>query len=392
MRASSAGWAGEKGGRALKGRHLILVGGGHAHLETLKGMAGLVSRGHRVTLISPAPCHYYSGMGPGLLSGLYAAHEARFNVRKMAEDGGGTFVEGRVTRVIPESRTLELESGETLGYDVTSFNVGSDVPLDVADRPSPRLIPVKPVSGLLEARRLILEEVSRGAVRVAVIGGGPAGVEVAANAWRLARNERKALQIQLVAGQSVLKGFPPRARLFALRSLSSKGIQVHEGVRVSRVGEEGLKLSDGRVMPCDCAFAAGGILPPAWLRESGLPVAGDGSLLVDRFLRCVARPELFGGGDCVRVEDYELAKVGVHAVGQGRVLGRNLPAALDDGPLRPFVPERHYMLVLNMGDGRGILCKRGLVWEGRWAFLLKDYVDRRFMRGFQVSGECAEPD
>jgi hypothetical protein len=40
-----------------------------------------------------------------------------------------------------------------------------------------------------------------------------------------------------------------------------------------------------------------------------------------------------------------------------------------------------------MGNGKGIFWKRGLVWQGRLAFLLKNYIDMRFMKSFQVSGE-----
>ncbi len=375
----------------MRGRHLVLVGGGHAHLETLKRVGALVNRGHRVTLISPDPCHYYSGMGPGLLSGIYSPREARFHIAKMVEDRGGTFIEGRVVRVIPEERTLVLESGERVGYERVSFNVGSEVPSELARTASLPFIPVKPIHRLLEARRLILERAWREPLRIAVLGGGPAGVEVAANLWRLAHKGRKPLRIHLIAGGSILRGWPPRARRVALRSLSAKSIDVREGVRVDWVDDRSLGLSDGTVIPCDWAFAALGVRPPSLFRESGLPVADDGSLLVDRFLRCVGHPEMFGGGDCVHVEGTDLAKVGVHAVGQGQVLGDNLPAALDGRRLRPFVPKRRYMLVLNMGDGRGILSKWGLVWEGRWAFLMKDYVDRRFMRAYQVSGEHVAP-
>ena len=52
------------------GRHLVLVGGGHAHLNVLLNLADYVPRGHRVTLIGSVPYHDYSGMGPGLLSGM----------------------------------------------------------------------------------------------------------------------------------------------------------------------------------------------------------------------------------------------------------------------------------------------------------------------------------
>jgi hypothetical protein len=43
-----------------------------------------------------------------------------------------------------------------------------------------------------------------------------------------------------------------------------------------------------------------------------------------------------------------------------------------------------------MGDGRGILWKKNRGWEGRLAFLFKDYINRRFMKKIQVSGELHE--
>jgi hypothetical protein len=43
-----------------------------------------------------------------------------------------------------------------------------------------------------------------------------------------------------------------------------------------------------------------------------------------------------------------------------------------------------------MGNGRGIAWRKHFVWEGRLAFMLKDSIDRRFMRKFQVSGELHE--
>jgi hypothetical protein len=58
--------------------------------------------------------------------------------------------------------------------------------------------------------------------------------------------------------------------------------------------------------------------------------------------------------------------------------------------MKTFTPPRNYMLILNMGDGRGILSKSNWVWHGRLSFLLKDFIDKRFMRRFQISGELSE--
>ena len=128
------------------GKDLVFVGGGHAHLTAMVKLKDYLDRGHRVTLISPIVRHYYSGMGPGMLSGIYAPHEIRFNVKKLVEDRGARFVLGKVIRVDPERRILTLEDKSEVSYHVVSFNTGSFVPLDLIKGSMERVYPVKPHS------------------------------------------------------------------------------------------------------------------------------------------------------------------------------------------------------------------------------------------------------
>ena len=111
-------------------QHLVLVGAGHAHMMVMQHLAEFRSAGHRVTVIGPGPHHYYSGMGPGMLSGIYRPEEIRFDVRAMAERRGATFVQERVVAVDAAARELRLSDGRRIGYDVVSFNTGSGVPVD----------------------------------------------------------------------------------------------------------------------------------------------------------------------------------------------------------------------------------------------------------------------
>ncbi|MFW5810093.1 MAG: pyridine nucleotide-disulfide oxidoreductase, partial [Thermodesulfobacteriota bacterium] len=83
-------------------KHLVIVGAGHAHLTLLKRMAELTEQGHRATVISKGAFHYYSGMGPGMISGAYTPAEIRFHVRQMTESRGGLFLEDAVVRIDPE--------------------------------------------------------------------------------------------------------------------------------------------------------------------------------------------------------------------------------------------------------------------------------------------------
>ena len=59
------------------GKHLVLVGGGHAHMVTLANLQEFIEKGHRVTVIGPSHHHYYSGMGPGMLSKIYTPDDIR---------------------------------------------------------------------------------------------------------------------------------------------------------------------------------------------------------------------------------------------------------------------------------------------------------------------------
>ena len=146
-------------------------------------------------------------------------------------------------------------------------------------------------------------------------------------------------------------------------------------------------MEDHREVTFDLALLSWGIRPSRLFCDSGLPTGKDGGLLVNTFLQSVAHPEIFGGGDCISFEKQPLDKVGVYAVRQNPILYRNLMAALEDRALETFQPQDVYLLIYNLGNNTGIFCRRNRVFKGRLIFYLKDYIDRKFMRKFQVSGE-----
>jgi NADH dehydrogenase FAD-containing subunit len=348
-----------------------------------------IKRGHHVTLISPYPYHYYSGMGPGLLSGIYKPEEARFHVQKMVEDQGGRFVQDTVVRVEPKQRALLLNSGKQLHYDLASFNVGSHVPVRSAPVTDPNVYTAKPVQNLSEARQAILASGKGEKLKLVVVGGGPSALEITGNLWKLVHDHNIGAEISLLAGREFLSRFPAKLRRLAMDSFEERGIAVTEGVRVGRIDSECAQLEDGRAYPFDFLFLAWGIRASALFEESGLPIGEDGGLLVNNCLQSVASPEIFGGGDCISLQGQRLDKVGVYAVRQNPILYHNLLAALEGGVMKPFETSQVYLLLFNLGNGKAIFLRKGWIWCSRFNFLLKDYIDRRFMRKFQVSGELS---
>lgn len=374
------------------GKHLVFVGGGHAHMTSLKNLSQFKNLGHQVTLISSSAYHYYSGMGPGMLSGIYHPKEVRFHIKRLAEDHSATFIKGKAIKVDPVQHLIGLDSGEEVHYDVVSFNTGSEVPIELLTKaPEDNLFPVKPVINLLKARQAILKGIKNDKVlHFVVVGGGPAGVEISANLLRLLHKNHGKGEITLIGGKRLLGDAPDRARRLAMESLMRRGAQIIEGSHVKTVERNQVVLSDGKRFDLDFAFIAIGIQPSSLFRDSGIPSGADGGLLANSQLQSVAYADIFGGGDCISLEGRPLAKVGVYAVRENAILYHNLLCALEGGKMEIFRPQKDFLLIFNMGDGKGIFWKKNWIWEGRLAFLLKDYIDKKFMRTFQVSGELDE--
>ena len=372
------------------GKHLVLVGGGHAHMTVMLNLQSYIQRGHRVTLIGPSAYHYYSGMGPGLLAGTYRPQDVRFHIKKMAEDRGAVFVRDTVVRIDAGKKVLLLKSGGEIAYDVVSCNTGSTVPTEEAIVGGDNIFTVKPIENLIKAQQMIAAGMRSAKARFLIVGGGAAALELSGNLWRLVQQTDTSAAITVCGGRNFLAAMPTKAQRYARESLAARNIEIIEGARVNRL-EGGIAILENHSeIAFDLALVAWGIEPSHLFRESGLPIGTDGGLLVNAYLQSVAYPEIFGGGDCICFEKRPLDKVGVYAVRQNPVLHHNLMAALEERSLQAFDPQDVYLLIYNLGNRTGIFYRGNWVWNGKPVFYLKDYIDRKFMQKFQVSGEAAE--
>jgi NADH dehydrogenase FAD-containing subunit len=366
-------------------KHLVLAGGGHAHMETLSNLQRFMTKGYQVTVIQPSEHHYYSGMGPGMLGKTYAPDEIRFATRYVVEKMGGTFVLGKIDRIDADHRTVRLESGDFIPYDVISCNVGSQVPQNLITGGLNDIFLVKPIERLLEAQRRILELASCRKPSVGIVGGGPSAVEIAGNAWRLTRGPGlHPAAISIITKSTLMPHHPDGVRAKALASLKRRGIEIVENFDVQEIRTGRVTDASGKSHEADIIFVAVGVKPNPVFSDSGIPTGPDGGLLVNRYLQSMAYPTIFGGGDCAYFQEAPLDKVGVYAVRQNAIICYNLLAALEGKALQTFDPGGDYLLIFNLGDGTGIFYRRPILFGGRLAFIIKDYIDRKFMRRFQA--------
>jgi NADH dehydrogenase FAD-containing subunit len=275
MRRQNGSIASNKG--ATMGKHLVLVGGGHAHMVTLANLGEFTKRGHRVTVIGPSDYHYYSGMGPGMLGLNYKPEEIRFATRRVVEKHGGIFVRAKVTRIDPDRKAVVCDDGTTCRYDILSFNAGSYVPDTVVEGKRHRTYSVKPIEHLMDARQEIVRMAEEKPVTVGVVGGGAAAVEVAGNVWSLlSRTNRHGFKVGLYTQGGILTRFPKRVRTAARNAMQQRSIGVSENTSVKRVCDQTIELTSGSSIETDFVFLATGVRPSRIFSVSGLPTGPDG--------------------------------------------------------------------------------------------------------------------
>ena len=365
-------------------KRLLLVGAGHAHLEILRRLIAEPLPEVELTVVSLGPLHHYSGMVPGFLQGIYREDEIAVRVADLVARAGGRFVAGRAAGVDPGRRVARLEEGEEIPYDLVSFAVGSNTAGIDDPRVSGEAQRIKPLERVVGLQRRLHDLARETGVSVAIIGGGAAGVEIALAVAALFEKAGKRHRITILdSGDEILAGYRDRFRRRARRILARRGIDVLTGQRVAAVHAGEVETEGGKVPSRLTVWLTGAVAWPLF-RDSGLPLDGRGFLLIDDALRSLGDPRIFAAGDCGTLADHpETPKAGVYAVREGPVLWESLKAAVQGGEPPRYEPQHGFLSILNTGDGRALLDYKGIVSHSRWAWRLKDKIDRRFMARYQ---------
>ncbi|MGD8324887.1 MAG: selenide, water dikinase SelD, partial [Gammaproteobacteria bacterium] len=358
-------------------RDLVLIGGGHSHIAVMKAMRMRPLAGVRTTLISRGYDTPYSGMLPGVVAGYYTRDEAHIDLVRLCRYCGVRFVAAEVSGLDVVEQRIALLGRPPLKYDVLSLNTGS-TPVQPRSEfaASDSVIFTKPIDGFLRKWQRLHQRLRQNAstMRIVVVGGGVAGVELAlAIRYRLHSDRIADVSIELhTAGQSILETHAPGVRTRLMRRLTEANIDVRLNTRVTEVPS------------ADAVIWATQAAPAPWLAASGLAVDAEGFASINEHLQSTSHDNVFAVGDVASSALHPRPKAGVFAVRQGRPLAKNLRARLLGRPMRRFVPQRRFLSLIGTGERRAVASKGGWSAEGRWVWRWKDWIDRRFMRRFSV--------
>jgi selenide,water dikinase len=378
-------------------RDLVLVGGGHAHVQVLRALAMRPLPATRVTLIVDVPVAVYSGMVPGFVAGMYRASELEIDCLPLARRAGAAVVMAAARGVDPKARRIEVEGRASIRYDVASFDIGSTVA--GLDLPGIRehALPTRPIGRFVHLADQLVARLADHrpgvATRVLVVGGGAGGVEVAFCLEHRLRRSGVTPEITLLHNRPrVLARDAGGLSTRVERAAAARGVHIRGEVTVAAAEPEAVVLTSGERVAYDAlVWVTGAACHPLFL-GSGLPLDERGFLRARSTLQVPGHDELFAVGDCAHLEDHpETPKAGVYAVRQGPYLTSNLRALLGGGTLRRYRPQSDFLTLLNLGDGTALGAKWGFSFEGGWVMRWKDRIDRRFMRRFQVLADDDTP-
>jgi selenide,water dikinase len=273
---------------------LLLLGGGHAHAALLLGLAAAPLAGARIILVTPKPYQTYSGMLPGLVAGHYRPEEIQIDIAALGRRAGVELVLENAIALDAARRRATLGDGRELEYDLASLNLGSLPNWFGVPGVGEFAIPVKPFETFLAAWYALRADAAKRLLRIAVVGAGAGGVELAlAMRYALAAGGTPASVVLFSDRPVALPEQPPEAQRRIARLLSMERVELCTDTRIERVEAGAVTDAHGKREAFDAILWVAGAAPQPWLRQSGLAV--DESRRARANLRSRAAVAMQGG-------------------------------------------------------------------------------------------------
>lgn len=329
-----------------EGVHVVVVGGGFGGIA-----AGNQLKSYKIpfTLIDVKDAFHHN---PGALRASVESGFAKKTFIPFKETFGENFKQGRVIDIELEEQAVVLESGEVVHFSHLILGTGSSGPFPGKfDEPVTMETAIQMYEDLVEK--------IRAAPRIVVVGGGSAGVEMAAEVI----TDYPAKEVTLVHSKIPLADdqLLPSVRQGLKEILLGKGVQLQLGQKVTNLRDLILNetqpdmriLTDkGLEITADLVICCTGIKvnSSAYSRAFHNQLAENGALLVNEHLQISGVENVYAIGDCADIKEPKMAyHAGLHAA----VAVENIVRSLSKKSMKIYKPGSLSML-LSMGRDNGI--------------------------------------
>lgn len=276
--------------------HVVIVGAGHAGGRAAEALRSAGYKG-RVTLIGSEtyPPYERPPLSKELLAGAIPLEKTFLRPAEYYAEADIELKLGSTVAAIDRAaQRLELEAGGSIPYDTLLLTTGARArPLALPGGKGPRVFYLRDIDDSLALRERLKE-----GVRLAVIGAGFIGLEVAATA----RKRGAEVVVLEVAAQPLARVAAPELGEFVGALHRLKGVDLRTGVKVTSIEDMGdrLRLAIEGADPIFADYAAIGIgaQPNTELAAKAGVETRDG-VVVDAFGRS-SDPAIYAAGDVTR--------------------------------------------------------------------------------------------
>ena len=252
------------------------------------------------------------------------------------------FCQGVVSRIDLNQQQVQLENGQAFSYHRLILAMGGETPIEIVPGAAEYAIPFRTVNDAyrLKEKLRVLEASERDKIRIAVIGGGYSGVELAC---KLADRLPERGRIRLVERNEMILGTSPEFnRESASKALSEKNIWIDLETEVESIEATQISLKYKEqvdTIPVDIVLWTVGTKVAPIVKSLPLTKNQRQQIITNATLQVQDNDKIFAIGDLADCQDADGQKVPTTAqvaIQQSDYAAWNIWASLTGRPLLPF--------------------------------------------------------
>lgn len=300
--------------------HIVVIGAGFAGLEVCKKLRKLPCR---VTLIDRRNHHLFQPLLYQVATAGLSMPDIAISIRHFFDDDKNvTVLMDEVTGADLDKKEIYLDE-KTLAFDKLVIATGAVTNFFGNDEWAKHAIGLKNLQDAFAIKQSVLSAYERAEnatchdecarlMTIAIVGGGPAGVEMAGSlaelTKRIFRDDFRRIDpadshiILIHSRDKILNYYEDPLPEKALKSLEKKGVEVMLNARVSDISEGKVCIGD-RTIECATTIWTAGVKASPITATLGVELDRGGRILVEPDCSLPGHPDIFAAGDCVSLVD-----------------------------------------------------------------------------------------
>ena len=361
---------------------ICIIGGGFGGLYTALRLSEFPWKSEQkpeINLIDKSDRFLFSPLLYELITEEMQSWEIAPPFAELLANTGIIFHQGSVRGIDIEAKQVSLTDDSTVNYDKLVLATGGKTPVDIVPGAKEHALPFRSLNHAyrLQEELRLLEEANLDKIRVAVVGGGYSGVELACKlADRLGEKGR----IRIIErGEQILKDSSDFNRETAIKALEKNKIWQDLETEVAEVGSDTISLTykgQTDTIPVDLVLWTVGSQVAGLVSDLPLVKNDKGLLKIEPTLLVEGRDDIYALGDvadCYDQHGKPLPATAQVAFQQSDYCAWNLWASITNRPLLTF---RYQPLgeMMTLGMDNATINGLGLKLDGPMAYIARRLI------------------